>query len=599
MRKLTIALALVLAISGTPSMSSNHPKIGSKCTKLAATQTVGGQIFKCTTKKGKLVWTKAKNRVSFKDTTPPKSSPRNDLTQYESPSVQSLSLDKCMVKETSFMREPSQKFSGFPSFEPLVKHKGVLNYIVVPVDWIDVPGQSDFRNRVKSQIGQFESWVSTVSEGKLKINWKLHEEWIRLPGKSQEYTVPFSEASPQTSIFWQKVTSVVDPVVDFSGIDVIIFLLPLGQKVVPEGAQELYPYGAITEFPLKEGKPVAFMAPGFRWDELNVVIWSYLAHELGHLLGFAHFGTARMGEPGDFRPYEVMGNQDLGRTFSGWWRFLTGWLEASQVFCTDLQSLHNARLSLVPIDESKPGVKLVAVRISESEVVLIESRRRTNYYNYVKTSHDLNGVVAYKYNSKFGHLEEFFSPLPSFKAIEEFNWDGRTRITSKPGDKIETPGLRIEILASGDFDKISLERLPDNYTLKTPIPGKAPIPSKTDFNIVPEVNGGGMRTSETTGESIWYARYFNSYRIFVKSISNPNSLPMFDTGIVNDFNSPIKIKLTNLTCNRDEIEVAIFYSGKNGQGQSVTIENPYSLSAANLNREGKCVGYWSNNGVRP
>ena len=600
MRKTATLLISLMLFSSVSTEAAVPPKKGSKCPKAGLIKEYQGKQFTCQKSSGRLIWSSGKKLPIKSVPTPsPSASFTNSTLVYESPSIPSENLDNCRIVESSSMRVASQKFSGFPSQELVTKHKGTLNYLVVPVDWQDVPGQSNFRERVRDQIGLFEDWVTTVSESQLRINWKLHDSWIRLPGSSQDYAVPFSEASPQTSIFWQKVTKVVDPQVDFSNIDVIIFLLPLGQKVVPEGAQELYSFGSIKEFPLNEGKPIAFMAPGYRWDQDNVVIWSYLAHELGHLLGFAHFGSPRMGDPGDFRPYDLMGNQDQARTLTGWWRFLAGWLDESKVFCINLNRLQSAKLTLVPIDENGSGIKLIIVRLSSQEAILIESRRETKFYKGVGIRHDLNGIVAYKYDSRFGHLEDFFKPLASFKSLEEFNWDGKVRITSKTGDIIETDGLKIQFVSSGKYDRVQIDKLPTNYSPKLPSPAPAPSPTTTDFGVLPEMSGGALRTSESSGESTWYGRYFNSYRILVKSKTNPNLPPMFDTGIVNDYKSPIRVKLTNLTCNRDEVEVAYFYSGLNGQGKIVSIENPSSLAAVNTSPDGKCVGYWSNNSVKP
>lgn len=602
MRKIASLLISTLLVSSYSSIAAVPPKKGNACSKAGLIKRYQGKQFTCLKSGSRLIWSSGKTlpvKSGPRPSPTPSSSVSSSTTEYKSPSVPSENLDNCKVIESSSMRTAGQKFSGFPSQELMTKHKGILNYLVVPVDWQDVPGQSNFRDRVKDQIGLFEDWVSTISESQLKINWKLHDSWIRLPGTSQDYAVPFSEASPQTSIFWQKVSKVVDPEVNFSNVDVIIFLLPLGQKVIPEGAQELYPFGSIKEFPLNEGKPIAFMAPGFRWDQENVVIWSYLAHELGHLLGYAHFGGPRMGDPGDFRAYDVMGNQDAARTLSGWWRFLSGWFNESRVFCIDIKTLNSAIFSLVPIDEATSGIKLGVIRISNQEAILVESRRETKFYKGVGIRHDLNGVVAYKYDSSLGHLEEFFKPLPSFKSLEEFNWDGKVRVTSKPGDFIEINGLRIQIISSGKFDRVQVDKLPANYNPKIPTPAPAPSPASTDFGVVPEMSGGAIRTSDSSGETSWYGRYFNSYRILIKSKTNPNLPPMFDTGIVNDYKSPVKITLTNLTCNRDEVEVVYFYSGLNGQGKSFYIENPSSLAATNTTADGKCVGYWSNNSAKP
>jgi hypothetical protein len=125
-------------------------------------------------------------------------------------------------------------------------------------------------------------------------------------------------------------------------------------------------------------------------------------------------------------------------------------------------------------------------------------------------------------------------------------------------------------------------------------PKPSTLPNTNDFNVEPFVFGGAVRESETTALSTWYGRFFRSYRIQVVNSSSPNSAPLFDTGIVNDYRTPILINITKLTCSRDLTEVAVFYSGLDGKGKSTRIEQSSALSAVNIGGDGKCTGYWTN-----
>jgi hypothetical protein len=57
------------------------------------------------------------------------------------------------------------------------------------------------------------------------------------------------------------------------------------------------------------------------------------------------------------------------------------------------------------------------------------------------------------------------------------------------------------------------------------------------------------------------------------------------------------VKISNLICSRDLVEVATFYSGLDGKGMSVKIDQSAALSAVNLKPDGKCEGYWTNGGL--
>ena len=413
---------------------------------------------------------------------------------------------------------------------------------MIPIDWKDVNGQPDFRYRAQLQMDLFKEWWFENTEGKSEILWTLHGSWIRLPGESMEYAVPFSEARPQTGIFWKKVIDVVDPKIDFTDTDVVVFLLPLGQKVIPEGAQELYPIGSIREFPPKEGNLKAFMAPGYRWDQPGITIWSYWAHELGHLSGLSHGGNPRGG--GSFNGFDVMYNQDgHTRTFTGWWRFVKGWLSETQILCQEISSLQESIVSLVPLNDKESGLKVTIVRLNENQAVVLESRRVTKFdpINSPEGYERNNiGVLAYLYDGRLGHLQDFFVPIASNQALEEFNWDGKLRFMLKPGDVAVIDKLRVEVLASGTRDLMRISKLSESEAAAPrPTPRPAPSPMTDDFGVEPTMQGGAIRTGESTGESTWYGQNFLSYRIYVVSTSNRNAKPMFDTGIINDYRSPV------------------------------------------------------------
>ena len=634
MRKGIIGLSLLLTISLIPAYSATPPKAGAACSKQGVTKTYQGKKYTCVKSGKKLVWNKGLEvkktnhtlspaptptstpipKISPTPTPYPTFSPGSNGTEIqEYPSKPSLVRDACKVAEVGTQRQAFSKYqlnsiSGFPMTQSRLPSKGTINLLAIPVDWADVPGNSIALKESKDQLELLSEWWAMVSEGNLKINSKLHNSWIRLPGESKSYAVPFSEAYPETGEFWNKVIKVIDPFIDFSGVQVITFIFPTGQKVIPASVQELYSIGSIKDFPPQEGKPVAFIGPGSMFYQWNTTAWSYLAHEMGHLIDFAHGGSPNgnslMGG------YDMMFAQDGPlRTLSGWWRFLAGWLTDDQVFCGDFRASLEYKVPILPIDSNKQGIKLVAIRLSETKILLIESRLFSKFDNtnatglyqqgtgltrQERSASDWSGVLAYIYDATKGHLEDFFLPLASNSALGEYNWDGQTRFISKSGETIEHEEIKIQITNhDGTFWIEISKRSPEEISKPRPTPSPAPSPSTTDFNRLPTAGGGGVRTGETTGLSTWYGQFYRSYRIYVVPASNPNSTPIFDTGIVNDYRSPIKVNLSNLTCNRDELEVAVFYSGLDGKGLSKRVEQSHLLSKVTVDPiSGKCLGNW-------
>lgn len=534
---------------------------------------------------------------------------------YKEPSRVSKNFELCKVKEVSAVRKrmgelnttgsENWAITGFPKTESKVSSKGTIRFIAIPIDWSDLPGEANFASHWNEQFGIFTEWLSTVSEGKLKADITLHGNWIRMSGSSNDYKVPFSEAAPQSGDFWKKALPSIDPLIDFTNYQFVIFVLPSGQKIVTESIQQLYASDAIKDNPPKEGKILAYMGAGMYFENWNVKQWSYLAHEVGHLIDFAHGGSGR--DSGPMGGYDIMFSQDgPSRTFSGWWRFLANWLEPSQIFCDDVDNLQDVNLSLVPIDSSAKGIKVAILRVSPTKVLVIESRRYSKFDNDQRQAwfqkdlvkEDWNGLIVYEYNAELGHLGNFFIPVASNTALSEYNWDGTTRYIVKESEVVENSGVKITLKNSGNFDAISVTKLSASEILKPrPTPSPAPSPTVDDFDVEPNVGGGAQRTSTTTGVSTWYGKSFRSYRIYVVNAKDPNSMPLFDTGIINDYRSPVVVNLRNLTCSRDLLEVGIFYSGLDGKGKFRRNEQSAALSAVNISGNGECQGYWTNGAV--
>ena len=548
----------------------------------------------------------------------PTSSPTSTTTSdgrdiQEYPSKPSLVRDTCKVAEVGTQRQAFSKYqlksiSGFPMTQSRLPSRGTINFLAIPVDWADVPGDSNALKESKNQLELLSEWWAMMSESNLKINSKIHDRWIRLPGESKNYAVPFSEAYPETGEFWSKVIKVIDPYIDFSDVQVITFIFPTGQKVIPASVQELFSNGAIKDYPPQEGKPIAFIGPGSMFYQWNTNAWSYWAHEMGHLIDFAHGGSPNGNSL--IGGYDVMFGQDGPlRTLSGWWRFLAGWLTDDQVFCGDFRASFEYKVPILPIDSNKKGIKLVAIRLSETKILLIESRLFSRFDNtnavslyqqgtgltrQERSASEWSGVLAYIYDGTKGHLEDFFLPLASNSALGEYNWDGQTRFISKGGEVIEHEEIKIQMTKNDGTFWIDISKLsPEEISKPRPTPMPAPSPKTIDFNAIPTANGGGVRTGETTGLSTWHGQNYRSFRIYVVPASNPNTIPMFDTGVINEYRSPIKVNLTNLTCKRDELEVAIFYSGLDGKGLSMRVEQSHLLSKVTVDPiTGKCLGNW-------
>lgn len=599
------------------SYSANPPKSGATCAKAGLTQSYQGKKYTCIKSGKKLIWNKGV-LLNLAGTTPDSNSipsPTPSMTSSASPTSTpspfvaptqkldaapaSATITLCELKETSLARQNTGLISGFPRKTTYLPKNGTLRVAIIPIDWADLPGESDWESRITNQISLFNEYWKLMTGNSLKFDWTIQKNWIRLPGNSATYAVPYSEAMPDTVNFFSKVVPIVDKAFDFSNIDLVEFIAPKNQNIFPETTQS-FPWST-KSYPFKDGKVQAMTIVGKFFDQPGAfqqprTYWSYWAHELTHALELAHHGSGRGDYP--MYGYEMMGAQDgPSRSLSGWMRFVAGWLPNDQVYCLPKDSITKFQLSLRPLDSEGNGIRLVIIPTSNSEGILIESRRETKFdvsdFNFPR-----NGILVYKYNGALGHLQNYLTPIAPASSAEDSNaYTGIVRYIMKENDLVTDSGIEIEFNTKGTLDKITISK---EGAVSRPIitPKPQPSPTTTDFGISPEISKGLIeRLTESTGQAIFYGRFYNSYRLYVTKKSDPNSTPIFDTGIVNEYRYPISINITNLTCSRDLLAVMKIYSGRNGQGIMWTdLSQSEQLSRVELTSDGKCRGGFNNNG---
>ena len=432
--------------------------------------------YKCQrTSDGKLLWSKNNAVIKVR---PTPASTNTTLTFdrslsdiYARPTLPSDSIDLCKLKETSSTK--GNVNTGFPLPQPYISNIGTIHMALVPIDFVDLPGEKDLASRIDLQMQNMSDWYGMVSEGKLKIEWTVTRSWIRLTGQQREYAVVRSGAYPDTANFWKKVIAEIDPKVDFKNIQVVNFLMPNGQIAIPEGTQSFPWEEEMQKYVTNEGPIAAFALPGTFFEDYRRQIWRYYSHEFGHVLGFAHPGNQGTYENpltsywDDILMYDMMGNQDgLAIGLLGWNRFLTSWLSDNQVFCTSVNDSMNFDLTLVPSYANLEGIKLALIKVSPSKVVAIESRRFNSFDCGAESIGD--GVIAYSYDSTKGHDQaSIHGAIPLGRNPQKYDSDCGpvtgingmvTNLSMFPGDVTVIEGVRIQVIRSGRFDLIRIAK---------------------------------------------------------------------------------------------------------------------------------------------
>lgn len=475
MRKIGGIALIIMLLSQTAALSAPAAKPGGKCTKVGATATANGKKFTCIKSGKKLVWNKgvtiiaSPKPIPSPTPTPTPVDPTSALTfDYANPSVPSDQLDRCKTKEVSKSR--GMTGAGFPEFEAMTPRFGTVKWALIPIDFPDFRGESAWRTRVDDQVKLLSEWFEVVSEGRFKVEWTIASNWVTLPEPSAKYTIGLStnlkDAANGPKLFKDAMTA-ADPTFDFTNVQTVNFLLPLGQKVIDETSQGFPWDAAVKEFVANEGRVASFSIPGDFMIQPGKEVWAYWAHEFLHAVGLPHIGTSR-GEPTIFHALDILGSQDgPDRELSGWIRFIAGWLPSERIFCKEAKDVTNLELTLVPLSEKTPGIKLAIIPLTETKTLLMESRRVTKFSCTTATKR--NGALVYVYDATLGHNEDFLIPQPAkLRGPETDSCRSKNSRTGQPtvdpllreGEKVTIDGITVEVVRQGNFDKLRITRAP-------------------------------------------------------------------------------------------------------------------------------------------
>lgn len=397
-----------------------------------------------------------------------------DLT-YETPSEPSDNIQNCEIKELALWSARNSRSgpeggpiylpSGFPRVTPTAPHIGNIKFALIPIDFPDLKGDENFRNRIDDQTKKLSDWYSTVSEGKLNIEWSIHNKWITLPKETKNYKIEYSvnlRDSENGMKLWRDAMAAADPVFDFTNITQVVFILPKGQSFVKESSQGFPWDRAVIDMKTNEGSVKGFSTAGYIFDDLGREYWSYWAHEYGHSISLAHIGSSR----GNVQPFnwDVMGGHDgPSKELSGWLRFLAGWMESNKVYCKTMNNEKEVTLTLRPLSSKESGIKMAVLPLPSRKALIIESRRVTSFSCKTDTKRD--GVLAYVYDPNLGHGENFLVPLsPVERNLETWECNGQRYYNAltkdvllRKGNKVTIEGITVEVLEHANLDKILIK----------------------------------------------------------------------------------------------------------------------------------------------
>ena len=454
-RRLTKGLLVALVLTLIPITAFSAQKItsGSTCKVYKQKVTNQNKVYTCIKSGKKLVWNKGIAVVQPASTSTP-------IAPFTI-SSKSIGIESCKLKyqnqwETGF---------GFPRSSHRLPNSGQIKAIFIFVDFPDAPGTDHPAEVAKSYFDKFNGFYKSVSYGKVSFSYSVPDRYFRIdkPSNSYRMNMKKGELNPDPSAYFQDALKAADPIVDFSGFDVVYVIPSNTNREISYGPS--FPMGPGNET-LKTNEKVFYSGAVAGTDsrlQENSYEWVWLAHETGHLFGLEHPWRVQSTPQGattigpEVAIWDLMlamwKNSPQAHEFLGWTRLLLSWISDEQVNCQDISSLSGTDLKfrLTPIELNTPDEKLAVIRINETTALVMEVRRNLGF-DIIPLEYE--GTLIYLVDVTKGSNEGMATLVSSNTKLV----NGISIGTMKAGSSVELADMRIEVLFSdvqGEYIRVS------------------------------------------------------------------------------------------------------------------------------------------------
>lgn len=343
---------------------------------------------------------------------------------------------------------------GFPKRDYRLPSNGKINALIIPIDFSDVPGKGKPDEVFTAMTDEMARFFYAQSGGRVQFNFQSLKDWVRAPFLSTAYNLG-KWSDGDSNGYYGAALALADPLVDYSLFDVVYVLSP---REIPASSIAYGPafvsrpgdsYSMTNEGLVRNGS----ISGADAWNAgVSGSAWKWIAHETGHLFGLHDLYTVTPNGP--YGSWDIMSLNwtEEALALNSWNRYLQGWLADNQVNCLVREKIEKPIDQVItPIERDTEGIKSVMVKLSDSKILVLESRRNGGYDSL---SEAREGVLVFTVDMT----------IPSIKG----GWSTQRRPGStmvdysdaalKAGDIITVEGVRIEVLkrdSNGDQVRIS------------------------------------------------------------------------------------------------------------------------------------------------
>lgn len=322
---------------------------------------------------------------------------------------------------------------GVPRPDNRLPNKGTLNFKVLFAKSsgstvANEKSAQDLYKKLQPEI--VSSFYNQVSNGSIqKIQFEPYYSWIefdKLESLKDAAGDEIKLVESEWRTFVSKTLETVESQIDFTNTDGVMIILDPNSSYLRLG------YAMTDEFTVDGKKISNVVMLGRAYVQVGLRSPYLVIHELGHLFGlpdlYSYIDAFRTNQDSTdtVAYFSVMNKAAVGGIgYFGWEKYILGWLNDPQVICHKAGEVLG---NLVPLTKTN-GLKMIAVPISSSQVLVIENRTKEGIDKMIPNP----GIIAYVVDSS---IESGKNP------IKELN----DKKPIKIGSSIVYDNVKIEVL---------------------------------------------------------------------------------------------------------------------------------------------------------
>jgi M6 family metalloprotease-like protein len=300
---------------------------------------------------------------------------------------------------------------GFPRPENRLPNKGTLNFKVLFAKSsgstvANEKSAQDLYKKLQPEI--VSSFYNQVSNGSVKnIQFEPYYSWIefdKLESLQDARGTDQSRVESEWRTFVSKTLETADSQIDFAKSDGVIIILDPNSSYLSQA-------DALFDEHTVDGKKISSVALlGRSYVRVGLRSPYLVSHELGHLFGLPDlYSFQDSTDTVDY--FSIMNKAAVGGIgYFGWEKYILGWLDDPQVICHKTGEVVR---NLVPLTKTS-GLKMIAVPISSSEVLVVENRTKEGIDKMIPNP----GIIAYVVDSSIEGGKNPIKVLNNMKPIK-------------------------------------------------------------------------------------------------------------------------------------------------------------------------------------